>query len=78
MPTVLRKYGFRFHFFTSEPAGERPHIHVDGKGCVSKFWLDEVSLEWQRGFNDRELAKVSQVVVEYRAEFLEAWNKIHG
>ncbi|MEL6502967.1 MAG: DUF4160 domain-containing protein [Pseudomonadota bacterium] len=78
MPTLLRKYGYRFHFFTSKPEGERPHIHVDGKGCLSKFWLDDISLVWQRGFNDRELAKIQRVVIEYQEQFLEAWEKNHG
>ena len=78
MPTLLRKYGYRFHFFTAEPDNERPHIHVDGKGCLSKFWLDDGSLEWQTGFNARELAKVRSVVADHRDEFLKAWNEFHG
>ena len=77
MPTLLRKYGYRFHFYTAEP-DEPPHVHVDGKGSKSKFWLADCSLVWQTGLNNREISKILDVVKEYKHEFMEAWNEYHG
>ncbi len=48
MPTVLRKDGYRF-FFYSQEGNEPPHIHVQyGKG-VAKYWLENISLANNKG-----------------------------
>ncbi|WP_348532420.1 DUF4160 domain-containing protein [Rhizobium sp. RU36D] len=38
MPTVLRKYGFRFHFYSADRY-EPPHIHIDGNGGEARSGL---------------------------------------
>jgi hypothetical protein len=43
MPTVLRREGYRFYFYSHEP-NEPPHIHVDGAGASAKFWLRPLAL----------------------------------
>jgi hypothetical protein len=77
MPTVLRKYGYRFHFF-SQDAGEPPHIHVDGHGAKAKIWLEDVSVSKAAGLGQKELARILSVVQEHREEFLEAWHDYFG
>ena len=43
MPTVLRKYGYRFHFYGSD-MHEPPHIHVTGHAGKAKIWLEPVEM----------------------------------
>ena len=74
MSTLLRRYGLRFHFYEAEPAGERPHVHIDGKGCSAKVWLDPIELQWEKGFKSGELKRALRTVADNRDAFLEAWN----
>jgi len=63
MPTVLRSGPYRLYFFSHENS-EPPHIHVDRDDLSAKFWLDPVSLSRNIGFNDRELLKIRDIVVQ--------------
>jgi hypothetical protein len=74
MPTVRREGAYRF-YFVSHDAGEPPHIHVDRGSESAKFWLEPISLAHNRGFKPHELRELETLVVEYREEFLEAWNE---
>lgn len=73
MPTVLRKYGFRFHFYSADRY-EPPHIHVDGNGGEAKVWLADLKVAEAGGFSQRDLARILEVVEEHRQQMLEAWN----
>jgi hypothetical protein len=77
MPTVLRSGPYRFYFYSHEPS-EPPHIHVDREDLSAKFWLDPVQLARNFGFRAHELRTIQSIVVERRAEFLEAWNEFFG
>ena len=77
MPTLLRTGPYRFYFHSHE-ANEPPHIHVDRDTLSAKFWVDPVGLSRNFGFNARELRKLQSLVIEYRIEFLEAWNGYFG
>jgi hypothetical protein len=74
MPTVLRKYGFRFHFFGSDMAEPR-HIHVSAHDGKAKIWLEPVRVEEAKGFNAGDMRRILGVVEEHRGEFLEAWDE---
>ena len=74
MPTVLRKYGYRFHFYGSD-MNEPPHIHATGHGGKAKIWLDPVDLAEHQGFKTNELRRILDVTNENRDMFLEAWNE---
>jgi hypothetical protein len=77
MPTVLRKYGFRFHFFSAD--GHEPqHIHVDADGKRAKIWLHEVAVARIGGFNEDQMKRIIAVVKEHREEMLEAWHEYFG
>ncbi|XUY26953.1 DUF4160 domain-containing protein [Agrobacterium sp. rho-8.1] len=67
MPTVLRKYGFRFHFYSGD-GHEPPHIHVDGADGEAKVWLANVELAQSKGFNQRDIARIIETVQEHRAQ----------
>ena len=74
MPTVLRKYGIRFHFYGSD-MGEPPHIHASGQGGKSKVWLNPVEFAEQQGFKSSDLKRILEVANEHGNEFLEAWDE---
>jgi hypothetical protein len=74
MPTVLRKYGFRFHFYGSD-MDEPAHIHVTGNGGKAKIWLDPIKVAEQQGFKTNDLKRILDVTDENRDLFLEAWNE---
>ena len=77
VPTILRKDGYRFYFFSHEP-NEPPHVDVDKGGASAKFWLEPVSLARNMGFGARELGEMHRVVQDNRASLLEAWNGFFG
>ena len=74
MPTVLRKYGIRFHFYGSDMNGP-PHIHASGHGGVAKVWLNRIEVAEYEGFKASDLKRILEVANEHRDQFLEAWNE---
>jgi len=77
MPTVLRKYGFRFHFYSAD-GHEPPHIHVDGNGGEAKVWLRDGRLAESKGFSQRDIGRILQAVREHGPQMLEAWHDYFG
>jgi hypothetical protein len=74
MPTVKIIGRFRFHFYSAD-RNEPPHIHVQAGRSRAKFWLDDVSLAYSHGFNDKDLNTLAHLVYENQEPFLEAWNE---
>ena len=77
MPTVLRRDGYRFYFYSHEP-NEPPHVHVDKAGCTAKFWLEPVSLAGSVGFAARDINAISRLVRDHREQLIEAWHEHFG
>lgn len=77
MPTVLRKDGFRFFFFSRE-GEEPPHIHVEQAERYAKFWLRPVSLASSFGFRSHELTALLRLVEQQQRQFEEAWDEHFG
>lgn len=73
MPSLLKIGPHRFFFFSRE-GNEPPHIHIETAENAAKFWLMPVSLEYQVGYNSRELRKVRELVEEHADFFVESWN----
>jgi len=74
MPTVLRKNGYRFFFFSLEGT-EPAHIHVERAEGYAKFWLNPVSLARDRGFRSHELSEIRKLIEENKQIFEEKWNE---
>jgi hypothetical protein len=74
MPTVLRKYGFRFHFYGSDMSEPR-HIHVAGHGGEAKIWLEPIELVEAKGFKAVDLGRIMEVVKDHHGQFVEAWDE---
>jgi hypothetical protein len=77
MPVVFRESGLRYFFFSNEgQPREIPHIHVKGRGCDAKIWLQpELSIAESYGFNPMELRRIVAVVSGHRAQILRAWHE---
>lgn len=73
-PTVLKKKGYRFFFFSREE--ERPHIHVVSGDGESKFWM-EPRIEIAKNYyhSAKQLKEIEQVIREHQHDIISAWNR---
>ena len=80
MPTVYRRGGYRFFFFSNEgDPREPPHVHVRRGGSEAKFWLTpEVAVAESFGFNATELNALARMVREERVRIERSWNGYFG
>ena len=76
MPTVLRKNGFRFHFYSRE-GNEPPHIHVEKGDNEGKFWLSPISLSDNYGFSSTEISKIIRIIKEHRLQLIDKYKEFH-
>jgi hypothetical protein len=76
VPTVFKREGYRFYFFSNEGDPREPvHVHVRRSGDEAKFWLKpEVAVADSFGFNAAELNALVRIVNEERARIETAWN----
>jgi len=74
LPTILRKYGYRFHFYSNE-RDEPPHVHVTGKGGEMKVWLPALVIDFSYGLSPPEQRRVISVVSDNVDMFMEKWNE---
>lgn len=73
MPVVLRIGPYVFFFYSLEN-NEPPHIHIRRDNSLAKFWLDVVSLAYNRGYPNCELMHLRHLVEEHREHLLRSWN----
>lgn len=74
-PTVFRKNGYRFFFFSREE--ERTHIHVVSPEGEAKFWLDpEIELAKNHRFARKQLREIELLIEAHYDELIDAW-KLH-
>lgn len=76
MPTLLRKNGFRFFFYSNE-RNEPPHIHVIGRSGEAKVWLDPVRISETHGLSNRDCRDILQILLENVRDFRERWRLWH-
>ena len=52
MPKAFPNWnGYRFHFYSNEGEPREPvHVHVTKDRATAKFWLNPVSVEYNKGF----------------------------
>ena len=73
-PTIFRKEGLRFYFFSREEV--RPHVHVQGDRGEAKYWLEpEIVLAQNFGLSRASLAKALRLIREHEHEIRGAWKK---
>jgi hypothetical protein len=58
MPVVLRESAYATFSNEGLPR-ETPHVHVKGRGCDAKIWLEpELSIVESYGFNSMQLRRI--------------------
>jgi len=73
-PTVFRKKGYRFFFFSREET--RMHVHVVSNEGEAKFWLKpELELANNYRFSRKELKEIEAIIEEHHHELASAWIK---
>lgn len=74
MPTIFRKHGFRFFFYSNE--GFEPcHVHIQGHGGEAKFWIPSCQVAWSYNLNAAQLRVVFDIIKENGKIFEEKWNE---
>lgn len=77
MPTLLIWHGYKFRFYVLD-ADEPPHVHIVKDGKSLKVWLQSLEIATNRGYNEREVARLLIVVAERRDDWIGAWNDFFG
>ena len=75
---IPRRRAEREQLLFSNELSEPPHVHIKAGGDQAKFWLDPIELEWNFGFNIRELNQIEGMIEENAAYLLEKWNEYFG
>jgi uncharacterized protein DUF4160 len=71
-PTVFRKGGYRFYFFSREEP--RMHVHVHHSEGEAKFWLEpEIEVAANYGLNPRRLSVARSLIRRHENEIRSAW-----
>ncbi|MBN8477053.1 MAG: DUF4160 domain-containing protein [Sulfuritalea sp.] len=71
-PTIFRKGGFRFYFFSREEP--RMHVHVQGQNGEAKFWLEPaIEVAQHTGLSRREISEALRLVQEHENDIRSAW-----
>lgn len=76
-PTVFRKSGYRFFFFSREE--ERVHVHVVSGDGEAKFWLEpEIELARNHRYVRHQLKEIESIIEEHSDELVAAWQQHFG
>ena len=76
MPTVLKKDGFRFFFYSREGT-EPPHIHVIGRGGEMKIWLNPIEISKIYRLSAKDQRAILSITQENAKLFIEKWKEWH-
>ena len=77
MPTLLIWHGHKFRFYALD-RDEPPHVHVVKDGKSLKVWLDSLEVAQNKGYNDRDVARLLTVIGERRDNWIGAWHDFFG
>ena len=73
-PTVLRKNGYRFFFFSREE--KRMHVHIISGNGEAKFWLKpDIELAKNCYYSRKQLKEVELLIEEHYNELTSAWEE---
>ena len=73
-PTIFKKGGYRFFFFSREE--DRKHVHVISGDGEAKFWLEpEIELAKNYRFSRKKLKEIESLIEVHYNELIRAWEK---
>ena len=73
MPTILRKNGYRFFFYSNEHLPI--HIHIEKDNKTAKFDVELVELIKSRGFTASQIKEIRKLVEGNLELFKFKWNE---
>ncbi len=76
MPTLLRKNGFRFFFYSNEDEGP-PHVHVIGRGGEAKIWLNPIEISRAYNLSRRDQLEILKITRENVKLLTDGWKEWH-
>lgn len=76
MPTIIIE-GYTFRFYSPDIA-KPPHMHVLRGENVAKIWLTPISVEYNHGYNQRELNRILKLTQQNRDRLLDVWYDYFG
>ncbi|MDX2190383.1 MAG: DUF4160 domain-containing protein [Bacteroidota bacterium] len=76
MPTILRIYAFRFHFYSDE-GNEPPHVHVDCGEGECKFWLNPIKLADVYNVSSIKIREIEKIIYENRELLIDKYVAFH-
>ena len=76
-PTVLRKDGYRFFFFSREE--QRMHVHVSSSDGEAKWWLEPaVELAYNHRMSAKQLRETEVIIRDHFGDIADAWQRHFG
>jgi Domain of unknown function (DUF4160) len=76
-PTVLRKDGYRFFFFSREEP--RMHVHVSASDGEAKWWLEPtIELAYNHRMSPKQLRETEAIIHEHLGDIVDAWKRHFG
>ena len=75
MPEVYRFKNIKLVIRTNDhgPA----HVHAIGPGAEAKIEIESGECFYARGFNQRDISRIEEAVLERKAKLMEVWNEFH-
>ena len=77
MPTILRKAGFRFFFFSND-GNEPPHKHVEKGDGAAKYWLTPVKKAYIDNLTSSEIKRMERIINNNQEFFKNKWYEYFG
>ena len=76
-PTIFRKNGYRFFFFSREES--RKHVHILSAKGEAKFWLTpEIKLAKNYRYQEKYIKEIHKLIEENYDEIISAWKRHFG
>ncbi len=73
MPTIFRKNGYRFFFFSDEHLPK--HIHVEKGDSYVRIELMNLRITDSYQISTKEISKLQKMVKENKKMFIGAWDE---
>ena len=73
MPTIFRKSGYRFFFFSDEHLPK--HVHVEKGDSYIRIELESLKVTHRYKISQKEIKKIVNIVKQNQSLLLGAWNE---
>ncbi len=75
MPKLFEDSGFTFRFYAAD-LDEPIHVHIEKDNFVAKFWVEPIVCATDGGFSQREIRRITQIIVARQHEIVNKWHEM--